>query len=78
MAEVPPAVVTVTSTAPAAPAGDVATRVVALVKVTAVAAVAPKLTVDAGVNPVPVTVTEEPPAKGPALGAMAVTVGMGW
>ena len=41
---VPPAVVTVTSTAPAVPAGEVATRVVALVTVTEVAGVAPKAT----------------------------------
>ena len=40
---VPPAVVTVMSTAPAMPAGEVATRVVVLVKLTAVAAVEPKL-----------------------------------
>ena len=71
----PPAVVTVTSTAPA-PAGEVATRVVALVTVTEVAAgVVPKSTVGAGGEAGPVTVTTVPPASGPALGVMAVTAG---
>ena len=40
-----------------------------------VAAVAPKLTAVAPVKPVPVMVTEVPPASGPAVGLTAVTVG---
>jgi hypothetical protein len=75
VADVPPEVDTVTATAPN-PAGDVAVKLVALATVTDEAAVAPKATVDADVNPVPVTVTTVPPANGPATGAMAVTVGV--
>ena len=41
----------------------------------AVAALAPKATVDAAVNPDPVTVTTVPPARGPEDGATAATVG---
>jgi len=44
-------------------------------KVTPVPAVPPKLTVAALVNPVPVIVTEVPPAAGPLVGLMLVTVG---
>ena len=39
------------------------------------AAVEPKPTAVAGVNPVPVIVTEVPPAKGPEVTEIAVTVG---
>src|SRR5439155_27006024 len=59
---VPPAVVTVTSTVPAAPAGAVAVICVALLTVKAVAAVVPNFTADAPVNPVPVMTTDVPPA----------------
>ena len=48
---------------------------VALVKLTEVAGMVPKATVEPAVKPVPVTVTTVPPASGPALGAMAVTAG---
>ena len=64
-----------TSTGPAAGRGEVAISVVALVTVTEVAGVVPKATVEPAVKPVPVTVTTVPPASGPALGVMAVTVG---
>ena len=40
-----------------------------------VPAAVPNLTAVAPVNPVPVTVTHVPPAVGPLVGEMAVTVG---
>ena len=70
----PPAVVTVTSTVPA-PAGEVTVMEVALFTVTLVAAVAPNFTVAALVKFVPVMLTTVPPAVGPLVGAMLVTVG---
>jgi len=73
--EVPLPVVTVTSTEPAAPAGDVASRRVDDSTVTAVAAVVPKDTVAPGTNPVPETVTTVPPAAGPPAGERPVTIG---
>jgi hypothetical protein len=75
VAEVPPGVVTVTSTVPASPAGEVAVMLVALTTVNEVAAVLPKLTAVAPVNPLPVMVTSAPPASGPAVGEIPVTVG---
>jgi hypothetical protein len=72
----PPAVVTVTSTVPTEPAGEVAVMLVALTTVYVVAAVVPNLTAVAPVKPVPVIVTEEAPAGSPARGLTAVTVGM--
>src|SRR5438445_378249 len=75
VALVPPGVVTVTSTVAALWAGEVAVMVVALLTVKLVAAVAPKLTAVAPVNPVPVIVTEVPPAVGPFVGFTLVTVG---
>ena len=57
------------------PAGDVAVIEVPELTVKPVAGVAPKLTAVAPVNPVPVTVTEVPPAVGPAVGEIEVTVG---
>ena len=74
VADVPPAVVTLTSTVPV-PAGDVAVIWVAELTVTPVAAVAPKVTAVAPVKPVPVIVTVEPPVCGPAVGESEVTVG---
>ncbi len=74
-AEVPPAVVTVTWTAPADPAGEVTVNDVALTNPTETPAVAPNATVEAAVNPDPVTVTVVPPANGPAAGAIPVTAG---
>ena len=73
--EVPPGVVTVTSTVPALPAGAVAVTEVADLTVNEAAAVAPKLTAEALVRLVPVMVTVVPPAVGPALGLTEVSVG---
>ena len=71
----PPGVVTVTSTVPAAPAGDVAVIDVALFTVKLAAAVAPNFTLVAPVKPVPVMATLVPPAVGPPTGEMEVTMG---
>ena len=75
VALVPPIVVTVMSTVPAAWAGEVAVMDVALLTVKLVAAVPPKLTALAPVNPVPVIVTDVPPVDGPLSGLTLVTVG---
>jgi hypothetical protein len=75
VADVPPVVTTVTSTVPALSAGEVAEIDVSEFTVKLAAAVPPKLTADAPVNPVPVIVTLVPPAVGPAFGDTLVTVG---
>src|SRR6202011_4007844 len=75
LALVPPAVVTVTSTAPAASAGELAVIEVALFTVKPVAAVPPNSTAVAPVRFVPVIVTTVPPVVGPLVGLTAVTVG---
>jgi hypothetical protein len=76
VAEVPVDVVTVTSTTPAAWAGDVAVQLVVDAQVTAVAAVPPKeAVVEPTMKSVPVMVTLVPPASGPAVGLIAVIVG---
>ena len=75
VALVPPAVVTVTSTVPAPSAGEVAVIDVALLTVKPAAAVPPKLTAVAPVKPVPVIVTDVPPAVVPLFGLTLVTVG---
>jgi len=72
---VPKAVVTSTLAVPALPAAVVAVMVVAFTTVTAVAAVPPIETAVAPVNPVPVMVTDCPPASGPDDGLMDATVG---
>jgi hypothetical protein len=77
IAEVPPEVVTVTSTDPADPAGALAVMEVAEFTVKEVAAVVPKVTAVAPVKPVPVMVTTAAPVIGPDEGAMAVTAGIG-
>ena len=77
VADVPPAVVTVTLTVAAACAGEVAVIWVSETTAKVVAAVKPKATAVAAVKPVPVMVTEVPPAAGPALGATELTVGTG-
>ena len=59
------------------PAGDVAVIEVAELTVKPVAGVAPKVTAVAPVNPVPVMLTEVPPAVGPEVGEIRVTVGAG-
>ena len=70
----PPGLVTRMSTVPA-PAGAVAVIDVAELTVKPVAEVAPKVTAVAVENPVPVTVTVVPPAPGPAVGDIDVTLG---
>ncbi|OWG15638.1 hypothetical protein KDK82_3131 [Delftia sp. K82] len=75
VALVPPTVVMRTSIVPAAWAGAVAVICVALLTVNPVAAVAPKVTAVAPDRLVPVRVTVVPPAVGPAVGEMDVTVG---
>ena len=79
VALVPPAVVTVTSTAPAAWAGAVAVIEVALFTAKLVAAVEPKLTAVAPLKPEPVPepviVTEVPPVVVPVAGEMFETTG---
>ena len=72
----PPLVVTVTSTAPATWAGDMAEIEVALVTEN-VAAVVPKETFVAPVKFVPVIVTLVPPLVNPLAGLIPVTVGAG-
>src|SRR5690349_12908503 len=74
-ADVPPGFVTDTFTVPAVCAGAVAVIWVSLSIVNDVAALAPKSTVAASVNPVPVKVTVFPPATGPEAGSTLVTVG---
>ena len=71
---VPPGVVTVISTVAAECAGEVAwIRVPLLDRM--VPAVPPKLTAVAPVNPVPLMVTELPPAVVPLVGETEVIVG---
>jgi hypothetical protein len=65
--------VTVTSTAPAVPAGEVAVTVVSLTKTTLVAGVVPKFTAVPPVKPLPVIVTFVPPVVGPEFGLTLVT-----
>ena len=74
--DAPPAVViTVTETMPV-PDGESTVRLVGLVTSTEVPSVEPNSTVVAPVTkPVPVTVTEVPPAWGPLVGLILVTVG---
>ena len=72
---VPPVVVTVASTVPAPSAGEVAVIEVVLFTVKLVAAVAPKFTAVTPVKFVPVIVTTVPPAVGPLVGLIPVTVG---
>ena len=77
MALVNPPTVTVTSTVPD-PAGLVALQLVVLEQLTALAALLPKRTVVAPavvLKPVPVMATTVPPAAGPLVGFIAVTLG---
>lgn len=66
--------VTVTVTAPALPAGDMAVISVALTTTTFVAAALPNVTVAPEAKLVPVIVTAVPPAGGPLLGETLLTV----
>ena len=72
---VPPGVVTRTLAVPAVPDGVVAVIEVVLTTVTLVAAVPPIVTAVVPVKLVPVIVTLVPPASGPLLGLMPLTVG---
>ena len=74
VAEVPPVVVTLTSTT-LVPAGDVAVIEVAELTMKPVAEAAPNVTVVAPVKLVPVIVTVVPPVAGPCVGEIEVTVG---
>jgi hypothetical protein len=67
--------VTVTSTVPAPPDGDVAVIAVSESTEYDAAGVAPKLTPVASVKPVPVIVTVVPPVAGPVSGPTRLTVG---
>ena len=70
-------VVTVTSTAPAEPAGELQViEVSVFAEQLPKAEVAPKETSVALVKPVPVMVTLVPPAVGPVLGLIEVTAGI--
>ena len=72
----PTGVVTVTSTIPAVDvAGEIAVIEVSLVTTTLVTRREPKLTAVAPVKPVPVRVTDVPPAIEPVAGEISVTVG---
>ena len=76
LADVPPGVVTVTSTTPASSAGEVAMQAVAREQLAEVPADDPKDTVAVPMmNPVPEMVTTVEPAGGPEVGVMAVTTG---
>ena len=72
---VPPDVVTRTLALPAVPAGVTAVIDVEDTTVTEVAAAPPIVTAVAPVKPVPEMVTLVPPAIGPVLGEIALTVG---
>jgi len=74
---VPPAVVTRISTVPVDPTGEVAVIWVAEFTEYAAAAVLPNATAVASVNPVPVIVTDVPPAVEPEDGETDVTDGTG-
>ena len=76
VADVPPGVVTLMSTAPV-PAGEVAVIEVAEMNEKLVAAVTPNVTAVTPVKFVPVIVTVVPPAVGPAVGEIEVIVGAG-
>jgi hypothetical protein len=73
--EVPLGLVTVTSTVPAVPGGDVTVSEVSELTVKLVTVAPPKATLVAPVKPVPVRVTEVPPAVEPELGEIPLTVG---
>ena len=73
--EVPPAVVTVTSTGPV-PGGDVAVHEVLDVQVTGVPVVPKVAVVPPTTKAVPVNVMEVPPASGPLSGLSRATVGV--
>jgi hypothetical protein len=71
-----PLTVTVTTTAPALPAGVLAVICVPLATTTLVAAVPPNVTAAPAAKFVPVMVTAVPPAVGPLFGDTPLTVGI--
>jgi hypothetical protein len=71
----PPGIVTVTSTVPTAPAGDIAVIAVEDFTVKLVAFVEPNLTALTFLKKVPSMATTVPPVAGPLLGVTVVTVG---
>ena len=71
----PPGVVTKTLAVPAVPAGVVTVMLVELTTTRLVAAVPPMVTAVAPVKSVPVMVMLVPPATGPLVGEILVTVG---
>ncbi len=77
VAEVPPAVVTVTSTLPLLPAGLTTVIWVSLSTLKLLAVVEPNETLVAPVKPEPVIVTLVPPAAGPLVGVIPDTIGLG-
>ena len=66
-----------TSTDPEDPAGDTAVKVVDEVTVNDAAALEPNLTALTPLKPLPVTVTDVPPAVEPVFGLTEETVGAG-
>ncbi len=72
--EVPLGVTTVTSTVPE-PAGETAVALESLFTAMVVAAEEPNMMAVAPVKPVPLRLTVVPPAAGPEVGLMAVTLG---
>jgi hypothetical protein len=76
IADVPPEVVTVTSTVPTGSSGLVAVMEVDETTAKLVAPVVPKSTMVTPAKPVPVMVTLVPPAVVPVIGLTAVTVGV--
>jgi hypothetical protein len=76
VALVPPGVMTVMSTVPAEPLGEVAVIQESVCKVN-VAALVPNITEVAPRNPEPLTVTAVPPEEVPVVGETVDTTGMG-
>lgn len=74
VADVPPGVVTVTSTVPALSVGEV-TVIAAADSAVIMPGVAPKLTAEADERLAPLMVTVVPPAVGPLIGLIPVTEG---
>ena len=75
VALVPPAVVTVTSTVPTLPAGEMAVMDIAELTVKLLAATEPNITDVAPLKLIPRMVTEVPPEVLPLVGEMELTVG---
>jgi hypothetical protein len=72
------ALLTVTELAPTDPLGEMAVTELSEFTVKDAAGLGPKKTAVALVNPVPLMVTDVPPVRGPELGVMELTTGVGW